>query len=178
MVHDKSGMTLVELVVLTGLFVVVGGLAINFFLATLTGRAKATANVEVQEQARFAMQKLVYEIRRSADVDPTTDFGVNLATTGGATLDLDNNDVALDPTSFQVVGGVLVMDQGATTGLEITSDDVQVTELTLTDRSTGNGRSKHILITLTVGHPDPSGTSSLDISYTLEPLPNFATDNL
>lgn len=166
--RNQHGTTLVELLVVTGLFVIVGGLAIGFFLSAFTGGAKAKANIEAQENARFAMQRVVYEIRRSRGIEVTSDFGVNLATTSGTTLDLDMTDALRDPTTFQVAGGVLQMQQGTGGFVDLTSDDVTVTNLTFDNRTTGNGRSRHIKMILTVTHPDPTGAEAIEIVYTLQ----------
>ncbi len=154
--ESKRGFTLVELVVVISLFTVIGGLAIGFFISTITGRAKAQARIETQEHARFAMHRMAYEIRRAQGIELTSDFGVNLATTSGATLDLDMADAARDPTTFDVAGSAV----------ELTSDDVSVTSLTFDDRSSPNGRSTNIKMTLTVEHAATAPTD-LPFSFTL-----------
>lgn len=164
--HDKRGTTLVELLVVTALFVVVGGLSIGLFLSTITGGAKAKANIEVQENARFAMSRVVYEIKRARGLEVTSDYGVNLAAVGGSTLDLDMPDAGRDPTTFQVVGGVLQMKQGAGAFVDLTSDDVTVTNLQFDDRTSANGRSENVKTTLTLTAPDPA-RPGVDVTYTL-----------
>ncbi len=84
------------------------------------------------------------------NTEASTDFGVNLATTPGATLDLDMPDAGRDPTTFDVSSGVLRISQGAGSAIPLTSNDVEVTNLTIYDRTSVNGRSKNIKFTLTV----------------------------
>lgn len=163
---DNRGSTLVELVVVTALFAIVGGLSVAFFIATLTGRARALARIETQAQARFAMERMVYEIRRARGTEVTSDFGVDLATTPAATLDLDMEDVPRDPTSFSVSSGVLRLEQAAGGPVDLTTGDVTVDSLVFDDRSSANGLSKNIKVTLTVTHTDPNG-GNVPISYTL-----------
>lgn len=164
--RDKRGVTLVELVVVTGLFAVVGGLAVAFFLSVITGRARSLARIETQEQARVAMQRMVYEIRRARGIEGTSDFDVNLAVVPGSTLDLDMEDIARDPTTFLVASGVLRMSQAGGSAVDLTTADVTVSDLTFSDYSTANGLSQNIGVSLTIEHVDPTGGDA-PFSYSL-----------
>lgn len=151
-IPDQRGFTLVELLVVTALFVVVGGLGIGFFLATLSARAKAEHVIDVQENGRLALQRISYEIRRANGIALTSDFGVNLAATPGDTLDLDMPNVLTDPTTFDVVNGTLFFTQGTDAPVALTTSDVTVTNLTFDNRSSTNGLSQNIKVTLTLDH--------------------------
>jgi prepilin-type N-terminal cleavage/methylation domain-containing protein len=164
----KSGFTLVELLVVIGVSAVVGTVVLGFFVSTLTGRAKAQARAHVQEQARFAMERMVYEIRRARGIEVTSDFDVDLSDNASYTLDLDMSTAGRDPTTFAVSAGVLTIKQGSGSAVDLTSNDVEVTNLTFNNRTTANNRSHDITITLTVHKADPSGQGSGDIFYTLQ----------
>lgn len=155
--HNRAGFTLVEMLMTATLLAIVGGLAIGFFLSTLEARTKAQNRIEVQENARLALNRVAYEVRRARGVETTTDFGVNLAAVSGATLDLDMPDAGDDPTTFDVVDGVLRVTRGVGSAVALTTDDLVVTDLTLADRSSANGRSENVALTLTL--EDPSGAS-------------------
>lgn len=165
--NDKRGTTLVELLVVIALFTLVGGLAIGVLIATISGSAKSKSLIETQENARFAMQQMVYEIKRSRGIEATSDFAVNLATTAAATLDLDMPDAPRDPTTFRVTSGVLQVRQGTGAFVSLTTNDVAVSALQFENRSRTNGRSRNIEITLTVTAPDASKSGAL-ITYTVE----------
>jgi len=114
---------------------------------------------------------MAYEIRRARGVEATTDFGVNLATVSGSTLDLDMADAGDDPTMFDVVGGVLRVTRGAGSPVALTTDDLIVTDLTLADRSSANGRSENVALTLTLEDPAGAGGefgASVTVSTTVE----------
>jgi len=166
-VTDQRGFTLVELIVVVAVFAVVGGIAISVFLSILTGRAKAQTRAELQEHARLGVSRMVYEIRRARGIEVTSDFGVNLAVDGSATLDLDMPAVPNDPTTFSVASGILLMTQGTGSAVELTSNDVTISNLTFENRTVGNGRSRNITFTLTLTHQDPTGRP-VDLSYTIE----------
>ncbi len=148
--RDQRGFTLVEVLIVTALFVIVGGLGIGFFLSTITLRSKADHRIAVQENARLAIERMGYELRRARGFESTTDFGVNLAATEGATLDLDEPDASSDPTTFDVVDGTLRMTQGTGAPVALTSHDVIVRDLTVDDRSTD--ASTNVKLTLTIDH--------------------------
>lgn len=167
----RGGFTLVEMLVSASLLALVGGLAIGFFLSSLEARAKAQHRVEVQENARAALARMAYEIRRARGVDASTDFGVNLAATPGATLDIDLSEASADPTTFDVDAGVLRVTRASGTPVSLTSDRLVVTNVTVDDRSSGNGRSENVALTLTI--EDPSGATgdlgaAVTVSTTLE----------
>lgn len=156
-----------ELIVTIGVFALVGGVIISIFISTITSRAKAHAHIEAQEQARFALERMTYELRRARGLEATTDYGVNIATSSGTSLDLDMSVGGNDPTSFTVVSGILYITQGAGAAVALTSDDVSVTNLTVDNRSTANGRSENVKVTLTVHKGDPTGQADSDVDYTL-----------
>lgn len=169
--HNRAGFTLVEMLMTATLLAVVGGLAISFFLSTLEARTKAQNRIEVQENARLALSRMAYEIRRARGTEAATDFGVNLAAVPGATLDLDMPDAADDPTTFDVTAGVLRVTRGAGAPVALTTDDLIVTDLTLADRSSANGRSENVGLTLTLEDPAGAGGdlgASITVSTTVE----------
>ena len=163
---NTRGYTLVETLVVIGLFTVISFFSVQFFLGTLTGRAKAAAHIEIQEQARAAAHWITYELRRSRGFELTSDFGVNLASVTGSTLDLDTAVVGHDPTTFDIAAGILRLTYGAVSPMDITSDDVQVTNLVFTDLSSSNGKSLQAQFTITIEKQDPTGNPT-PLSYTL-----------
>lgn len=165
---NQSGATLVELLVVIGMFSVISVLTLHFFLGTLSGQAKTEGRIELQEQLRHSMERVVYEVRRARGIEAETDFDVNLATTIGATLELDMPDALDDPTIIDIASGILRITNGAGPTAALTTDEIEVTNLTISDRSTANGRSEQIHITLTGEKADPTGTSALDAVLTLE----------
>ncbi len=163
----RAGFTLVELLVSIALFSIVGGLTVQFTVSLVRAQARAEAMSELHAQSRVAMRALLYEMRRGRGFEATTDFDVNLATTSGASLDIDMPDVAVDPTEFSVTGNMLYWKSGSASPLALTTDEVFVSELTFAQRETTNGRAQAINITLTLTASDPTGQPT-DLSYTTE----------
>ena len=163
---NKRGYTLVETLVVIGLFTVISFFVVQFFLGALTGRAKAAAHIEVQEQARAAAHWITHELRQANALLPTSDFGVDLAVTPGASLDVSTSVSGRNPTSFFVVGGNLQRTYALNGAVDITSNDVSVTHLIFSNLSSGTGLSKQVRFTITVQKPDPLGGPN-PTSYTL-----------
>jgi len=153
---NQKGFTLIELILTIALLTLIGSLGVNLFLAVLTARNKISSSMEIQQNATLAVRRLAYEIRRASDTEATSDFGVNLAAVGGSTLDLDMADVLRDPTTFDISSGVLRIQQGSGSTVNLTSNDVEITNLTFDDRTSGNGRTQNIKITLTVASTNTS----------------------
>ncbi len=166
--NQKSGTTLVELLLVIGIFALLLISIAGFFIMTVQGRGKSQAHIEAQEQARFAMQKMTYEIRRAASVNGNSNLNVNFASSSAYTFSLvePTSGVSRSPTVFSVVSGILYEKQGAGTSTALTSKDVSVTNLMFTNLS--SGKSKNILVNLTISKPDPTGNASLTINYPLE----------
>lgn len=164
---EKRGATLVEMVVVVALFAMIGLALVYFSTGIVMSRARALSRIEAQEHARFALQRITYEIRRARGFELGSDFGVNLATTPSTSLDLDMREGANDPTVIDVSGGVVRLKQGAGPAIELTSDDVTVTNLTFDNRSSPTNRNRNVKITLTVENPDPGGDVDRDIVMTL-----------
>jgi prepilin-type N-terminal cleavage/methylation domain-containing protein len=169
-ITNRNGFTLVELLVVTAIIAVVGGLGTGFFLSTLTARTKAAHRLEVQENARLALARMAYEIRRAVLIEGTSDFGVNLATSPG-TLDLDMPGGGTTSVTFSILSGALRIRDGAGAPVLLTTNDVEVSDLTFENHTTANGRSQNIKITLTVDHVGGSSGqfgASTTVSTTVE----------
>ncbi len=163
----NSGFTLAEILVVVAIFSVLVGAMGKFFISTLSGRAKIQTHIEAQEQARLAASHIVYEMRRANGIAGTSVFGTNLATVSSS-LDLTMSVGSRSPTSFSVTSGILYIKQGTNAKVALTSNDVSVTNLTFTNLSPVGGRSKDILMNLTVNKPDPTGKTAVNVNYSLE----------
>ncbi len=164
----KSGVTLVELLLVVGIFALLLTSVAGFFIMTVQGRGKSQAHIEAQEQARFAMQKITYEIRRATSTNPSSSFGVNFASSSLYTLSLVTPASASsrNPTIFSVASGTLFIKQGTGSTTALTSKDVTVSSLIFTNLS--SGKSKDILVNMTISKVDPTGNTALNVNYPLE----------
>lgn len=99
----------------------------SFMVNLVRREAKVATVLEVNQNARFAVEKMVSTIRNSKDATSPSDG------TSGSSLTLTMPSAAVSPTVFQVTNGVLTMKQGAGAAVPLTSAGVKVASLTFTN---------------------------------------------
>ncbi len=157
------GFTMVELIIylsIIGIFLVS---AISLSLQVLSGNEKERSFLEVNQNARFALDKIVQEIRIAGDLNA----GSSTFNTSPGVLSLANATPALNPTIFDVSGGRLRVTQGVGSPIFLTSSRVNVSNLVFKNLSV-TGRTKVISIQLTLNHLNPSNDSIYEATYTIE----------
>jgi len=131
----RRGFTLLEMLIYILIVGVVLVATTLFAYEFLVARTKSAAFQETERNARLALARVAYEIRR-AD-------GYNLA---GSTFGSNPGALSLimpaasgrNPTVFAVSGGRLTIQQGAGPVLPLTSSKVTVSDLTIDDLSQPN----------------------------------------
>lgn len=142
---NKKGNTLVEIILYLSIITVFFTSMIGFTVSVVQSGQKARTMHEVSQNGRFIMEKIAREIKSANDVNyMASTFGTN-----PGVLSLVNNTGSLDPTVFDVLGGVVRITQGAGAPMNISSDLVNVTNLVFTDLSVP-GRTTNIRIDLTL----------------------------
>ncbi|MDD5110528.1 MAG: prepilin-type N-terminal cleavage/methylation domain-containing protein [Patescibacteria group bacterium] len=141
--RQRSGFTLVEMVIATALLVVVFLVGFDLLWQVLSVQSKTLAVQEVQQNARIALRRIETEIRNSSGVTlASSTFGVD---PGTLTLDYPGTgtDVVFDTaTSTVTVGGVsmpyrmLRISVGGSP-VALTNDRVDVTKFLLTNLTHG-----------------------------------------
>lgn len=156
---NKKGFSLVELILYVAFVSIVSTLYVNYAVDILTSVQKTHVQRDVQQNARFAMERMMQEIRAAE--------GINL---GGSTfgshpgvLSLATSVPATNPTIFDVSGGVLRMTQGVSAPVPLTSSGLSVTNLVFTNLSVNN-RTTNVRVSLTVEHPNPDGIELFNAS--------------
>lgn len=159
--ENQSGFTLVELVIYIVVISTSAVLLTYLSIDLVTGAQKARVNQEVQQNARFAMQRIVQELRHANTVNTgSSTFG-----SSPGVLSLGVDTVGNDPTVFDVASEVLQITQGANGPYPLTTDKVRVTNLVFDNRSTP--KTSNIKVTLTIEHVNPSNQETYNASQTL-----------
>lgn len=151
------GLTLIESLLYIAL---VSGVVIaaSIFAWNIIGsKTKSTSIREVDSQATFALERILRTARMSNGIVGTSSTDVNLAEAGQSSesFGLLMPTPATTPVVFTVDQGVLMMSQGGNTPLALTSNRVQVTDLSFTDLSDNDGQTVHISVDLTLQHVNP-----------------------
>ena len=143
-----SGVTYIELILYVAIVGVLLGTLIPFALNVIGGGVKSATQQEVFSQARYISERLKYEIR-SATAVGTSNFDVNLATDITRQLSVTNPTNGTTIIKVTAAGNVTIQ-QGAGAAVNINSNDTKVTDLTFTNYSSSDLKTKHIGFTLSV----------------------------
>lgn len=133
----KAGFTLIELILYIALIAIFITGAIFFAWDVIYGREKVFQQQVVEQNARAALARIAYEIRRANDINSVSATSIELE--NGA------NDTTISLSSETV--------QITTDGIgpyDLTSNQVVVTSLAFTDYSSTNQDTKGINVSLTV----------------------------
>ncbi len=168
--NNKKGYTLIELIIVIGIFSLLIASITGFFVVTIRGKAKSQARIEAQEQARIVVDRIAYEIRRAKSVNALSKVNINLASSSGSTfiLDVPATASSRNPTTFSVVNGILYMKYGTDTAIPLTSKDISITSLVFSNLTSANNRSKNVLVSMNVFKASPTGQTATDVNYPIE----------
>lgn len=156
----KKGFTLIELLVYAAIFVIIGAVVSSYFIQIINSTEISRRSRESLDNARSVMSTITQEVRHSSAVyTPTSVFGTNpgqLSLETTRDLPTDENTTYVD---FYVDDGRVYMKRESQTEELVTSEKVQITDLTFT-HLTGGGVSA-VQINLTVQYSDAfSGPST------------------
>ncbi len=105
--NNMKAFTLVELLLVIGIFSVLLTVTAGFIIMTLQSGSKSQAHIEVQEQARIAADRIAYEIRRASGIVSTSSY-TNLALNPALSFGLvSTSSPTRSPIIFSVLNGIL-----------------------------------------------------------------------
>jgi len=169
-----AGFTLIELMVYIAIISIILVASINFMWQIMNTRTKSQVTQEAQQNARFAMERMVIEIRGAEDVVKTGGASTFDVHPGKLTLQYTAGDVVIDTaTSTVTLGGKSVdirklrITEGAGSPIELTSDRVDVTNLIFTDLTQGDDKD-NIRIQLTIENVNPENVVWRESSISLQ----------
>ena len=152
---NLGGFTLIELVLYVGLAVIMI-LTVSIFLSTmLQSRVRNQAVLEVESQGIQVMQRILQSARNSLAVNSPGE-GLN-----NSSLSLDVLSATLDPTVFDISGGVIRMQEGLGVPIPLTSSRVVARNLTFRNLSR-NGTPGTVQVQFTLTHLNQEGRYEYD----------------
>ncbi len=151
----RKGFTLIEtLIYMSVVSIIVTSLVLLCWNIISAGE-KNIRQQEVYSSARLLTEKIKYQIRNADGINNSSDFGVNLAVNPGNEISLvyaaPNN-----PTLIDVSSGQARITLGSASPVVLTPDNLTVTDLTFTNYSSADGKTKNIGFTLTITNNNPS----------------------
>lgn len=143
------GFTFVEAILYIAIITILFTALIPFGINIIQAGAKSSIQQNVQSEGRFVLEKIVYEVRNARDIDiALSNFGTNFATNPTHKLSIDYA-APDDPTEISVAGGIVQLTKGSTT-LPLNSSSLQITNLTFTNNTSADLKTKHLSIILSV----------------------------
>lgn len=157
-----AGFSLLELIIYIAFVSILSAVYINYVFDVAGSSQKSRVRQEVQQNGRFAMERILQEIRAADGVN------VGSSTFGShpGVLSLATPVPATNPTVFDVSGGVLRVTQGAGSPVLLTSDGFVVSNLVFENLSVNN-RTTHVRVSLTIEHPNTTGSEIFNAQSTL-----------
>lgn len=115
MKKNYQGFTLVEMLVVVGLMILVGGMAVGLFFQTLKGASKVEILKEVKQNGDYALGVMERMIRNAQSVLLNTDG--QTCTSNMSKLKIENPDG--NTTEFSLSGSQIALNSGKLTGSNV-----------------------------------------------------------
>lgn len=165
-IWDKNGFSIIEVIVSVLIFSMILLAVFSFFFSMNASYSKTKADREVQENARFVLEKITNEIKNAKGIyTPTTTASqISLETNNSVYLPIDETTTFLD--FFKCGNSVCFRQEGQTNPTALTTTSVSVQTLTFSQFSNGGKPSVRIAIVVNYVNPTGSINSSSSISLT------------
>lgn len=151
-----NGFTLIELILYVALVSVFATAAISFAWNVIYGREKSFNQQIVQQNARAAMLRISYEIRRAKDIQSISGSQIVLNDGGAVTTTISQNGQSLQVTSNGIGP------------YNLTSNQVVVTSLNFTNLTTTTNDSKNIKVNFSLQQAKPAVSTQTVAQTSLE----------
>lgn len=158
-----KGFTLIEVV----LYIALLGMVLTAITAITIGIVQTNQKLhtvdEVQYNTRFVSERVKKAVRESISVNASA----STFDSHPGTLTLIHPDGAEDPTIFSISNGTFQVIRGTGPAVDLTTENVQVTNFVLKDRTPPDERSS-IIVELTISHNNPTGSNIYSYEESIE----------
>lgn len=138
----KKGFTYIELLLYIALVTIMLSALIPFAWAVIGSGEKNKTQQELYSQARFITERINYEIRNALDINSVSANQISLKETG-----------ATDPTIISLSLSKVFIQQGAGGQTQLNSNDTTVSDLTFSNYTSFDRKTKNIGFTFTIQTP-------------------------
>jgi type II secretory pathway pseudopilin PulG len=150
-IRGNSGFSFIELILYISILTIMMGGLTTYALNIIGSAEKSSTQQELSSAGRYISSRLDYEIRRTQLINTgTSNFGVNLASNPANQISLQgaapDNPVIINVNA----SGQVLVKLGAAAAKAINSTDTKVTNLTFTNNTSVDGKTKNITYQLTV----------------------------
>jgi len=152
-VKKNTGFSLLEVLISTAIFSMVLLTVFSFFFSINASNSKTKADREAQENARMVLEEITYEIRGAKSIYTSTTTSSQLSLETTKYLPTGETGTFID---FFLCGTAICLKKESQNPVALTSDSVEVTNLTFSQIL--NGTKPSVQINLTVNYINPSGS--------------------
>jgi type II secretory pathway pseudopilin PulG len=135
MLKSKRGFTLIEFIIYFGILSLVITAVVGFMLVFVQSRTKTIAVSEVEANARFVLNRVLWSTRQAVSVNST----LSATSTDNGVLALNTVTPATSPTVFNLNSGTVFIKEGSSAQAPLTTPEVTVTKLRFTQDSLSAG---------------------------------------
>jgi prepilin-type N-terminal cleavage/methylation domain-containing protein len=148
--NKMRGFTLIELLLYSAIVSIIVTPITLIGLIVVGNSQKSAAQQEVFSAGKYLSELINFEIRNCNDINiASSNFGSNLALNAGQKLSLANT-VPNNPTEFDVLNGKVRIKKGVAAAVELNSMDTKVTNLTFTNYTSADNKTKNVSYVLTI----------------------------
>lgn len=167
MKNHSFGFTYIELILYVAIVAIVVAALVPFAWNVISSGTKTSTEQEVYSSARYLSERLKLEIRNALDINTAnSNFDVNLVSNPTYKLSLADS-APNNPTIITVSGGKAMIQQGANPAIALNSTNTQVTNLTFSNYTSADNKTKNIGFTITLVANYPSGRQEYQETVTL-----------
>jgi type II secretory pathway component PulJ len=145
MLRNRSGFTVMELLIFSAIFSVITITFIAILVAVTKVHVEQGSASEVNGQSQFLLQTLQTNIEQSSLIEMASD-------TASSSLKLRMSTSSIDPTIVTLSNGIVYLTQGTSTAQALTTDKVAVSNLTFTKHANANGAHDSVAIAFTISY--------------------------
>lgn len=145
-----QGFTLIELVLYIGIVSIILTTVTSLLIAIFSARSKSQTVSEVEQNGNVAIQIISQVLRNATSINTPTQGN------SGSSLSINVTDSAKSPTVFDISNGVLRITEGTSQPVNLTSNRITVSNLTVKNLSAGSS-FQTAKVNFTVSYINPSG---------------------
>lgn len=150
----NQGFTLIELLLYIAILSIVVVAVVQFGTLVITNSSKSATQEEVYSNGRYIAEKIKYEIRNATSI---TTVSANSIVLGAKTISLSGSNIQLN-------------------GVNLNSADVAISNLTFTNNSSGDNKTKNISFTFTATWIPTSARQEYTLSQTYQGSAEFRSN--
>jgi len=153
----ESGLTLIEIIIYIAIVGLMSTALTMMMMNIMSLKSKTMVMQEVNSSLRLIVDKLNYEIKNAKSLNSTTASSVTINT----------QDSTRNTTIFALNTGNIRMTVGSTIA-NLNSNLVNISAFTITNLSSGDGKTANINYVITGNYINPGGRSEFNYSATME----------